>query len=216
MTQTVTALAPRLMVVDSIVTCVPEKRRTLGLLLLSRKASADFDEQVNKRDSGNVRSYARAHAIRNLCQDYPASGFQHRSTHDAARTNYHLGGILTEREARDSLGYVEPFADTVCGRIAQLQHENAPLRRFICEELITTDQTIVIERRVDTINLHVIDDRIKQQFRDESTSKQTDRNRPITLVIFEPDSDGLMPVGCTFYHPPKNMIYEFITYVPVK
>ncbi len=205
-------LTPRLVVVESA--SIRAEDQSLQLVTLSREASAEFYQRFPKgeqRNLGEMMSFVRENALTYLGK--PSSSHPARRIVELEGTKYHMGDVLTEKEAFD-LGYHEPHIETQCGRIGQLVHcyrERGGLEHPLREEgLINEDQAIVRKSG----ELHVVQRDQAEHYRRNRVKGINDSERPITLLIFDPE-DGTIPVGCAVYVESVNGIYEFMTRVPL-
>lgn len=218
--------APRLLMVESAVTD-GQGKRSVDLALLSRDASAEFRTLFPDGPGGRMGDalgFAWANSTEYIGR--PLVSLRHRKRHNFEGKPLPLGHVLSEKEAFD-LGYPEPHIDTVCGRLARMaagiprqdMFERELNRQLRESGLIGNGHFASTRGSGDgrlSLDVFVSEEDERRTFAWGTRMAGTpNRQHYASLLIFEVDLQGFLPVGCAYHSERTNTTYEFMTYVPM-
>lgn len=224
-------ITPRLMVIDTIVTDLNKKIKHVDVHLLDRKTSADIKKRFPKYVPGNKETTTILDYARENSQEFigkPGISLPHQRRHSIVlrkAADYRIGEILTEKEAYEELGYPEPYIDTLCANMGTFVNHNITSldTKFVTTEFfkakyITNSQKVFVDNfypgrgfpfRLDVVEkAHVVE-------LHQGIIKGVSEKRPVSLIIYNLE-DKHLPIGCSYFVPENNTVYEFMTYPPLK
>ncbi len=217
-------IVPRLLIVDSVSTNVQEKNQLLGLTLLDKDASAKFPklfpnyspQNRNDTELRKVLRYAEGHSLDRIGES--AASFSHRKHHHVDGEQYHLGYIVTEKEAF-GFGYVEPHIDTAVMQIVDTLYGPRLNDRRVTEvlravKLIDPEQVVVRHNGMHIFRNEEVARRYRYDY--DIIHVPINADHPIWINTFEPDKDQKIATGVSWYVQKSNTIYEFMAYVPIE